>query len=104
MHTTNLLFLVGGGASPLHPPNKVVIWDDRARCEAAALEFRERVRGIAVRRGTLVVVLRRRAVAFALNGGEVGEGRQDAIERTMEWDTCDNQRGALFLSSSAFNV
>lgn len=85
MHTSSLLFLVGGGAEPLYSPNKVVVWDDALGREVAELEFRERVRGIACRRGWLIVALRRRAVAF-----EVGE----TIKRVQEWDTCDNQRGA----------
>ena len=102
LHTTNLLFLVGGGASPLYPPNKVVIWDDRVLREVAALEFRERVRGITVRRGTLVVVLRRRAVAFAITAFESSAedgSERPAIERLMEWDTCDNPRGECYFES-----
>lgn len=85
MQTSSLLFLVGGGASPLYPPNKVVVWDDARGRAVAELEFRERVRGLAVRRGWLVVALRRRAVAF-----RIGE----EIRRHKEWDTCDNQHGA----------
>ena len=54
----------------------------------AELEFRERVRGIACRRGWLSVALRRRVVVF-----EVGE----RIVRHGEWDTCDNPKGALSL-------
>ena len=85
LHTSSLLFLVGGGRSPRYPPNKVVLWDDALGREAAELEFREKVRGLACRRGWLAVALRRRVVVF-----RVGE----AIERFGEWDTCDNPRGA----------
>lgn len=89
LHTSSLLFLVGGGRSPRYPPNKVVLWDDALGREAAELEFREKVRGLACRRGWLAVALRRRVVVF-----RVGE----AIERFGEWDTCDNPRGAWCLS------
>lgn len=89
MHCSNVLFLVGGGPSPLYPPNKVLVWDDALGREVAELEFRERVRGLACRRGWLVVALRRRVVAF-----EVGE----TISRFQEWDTCDNQRGMCTLT------
>lgn len=55
----------------------------------AELEFREKVRGVACRRGWLAVALRRRVVAF-----EVGE----VVTRYGEWDTCDNPRGQSTIS------
>ena len=90
LHTTNILFLLGGGRSPLYPPNKVILWDDALGKEVAELEFRERVRGIACRRGWLAVSLRRRVSVF-----EVGE----TVKRYAEWDTCDNPRGERRLQS-----
>jgi hypothetical protein len=84
LHTSSLLFLLGGGRSPLYPPNKVVLWDDVIGTEVAELEFRERVRGLACRRGWLAVALRRRVVLF-----EIGE----QVTRYGEWDTWDNPRG-----------
>ena len=70
----------------MYSPNKVILWDDAIGKEVAELEFRERVRGLACRRGWLAVALRRRVVVF-----EIGE----RIKRHTEWDTCDNPRGAL---------
>ncbi|KAF8735043.1 hypothetical protein AX14_002857, partial [Amanita brunnescens Koide BX004] len=90
LHTTNLLFLLGGGRSPLYPPNKVVLWDDALGEAVAELEFRERVRGLACRRGWLAVALRRRVVAF-----QVG----DKVTRYAEWDTSDNPRGLLAMAT-----
>lgn len=87
LHTSSLLFLVGGGRSPRYPPNKAILWDDALGREVAELEFRERVRGLACRRGWLAVALRRRIVVFRL-GTE--------ISRYGEWDTCDNPRGELY--------
>lgn len=84
LHTTSILFLQGGGRSPLYSPNKIVIWDDAIGKEVAELEFRERVRGMACRRGWLVVALKRRVVAF-----QVGKQPQ----KWKEWDTYDNPRG-----------
>lgn len=86
LHSTSLLFLVGGGRSPRYPPNKVVFWDDSVGKEVAELEFRERVRGLACRREWLAVALRRRVVVFKFT---------DKIERTGEWETSDNERGML---------
>ncbi|KAJ7667907.1 SVP1-like protein 2 [Mycena polygramma] len=93
LHTSSLLFLLGGGPSPLYPPNKVVLWDDVLGAEVAELEFRERVRGLACRRGWLAVALRRRVVVF-----ELGE----QVTRHAEWDTWDNPRGLLALASGTY--
>ncbi|GJE84439.1 WD40 repeat-like protein [Phanerochaete sordida] len=90
LHTSSLLFLVGGGRSPRYPPNKVIFWDDALGKEVAELEFRERVRGLACRRGWLAVALRRRVVVFKVD---------ETISRYAEWDTCDNPRGLLALAT-----
>ena len=95
LHTSSILFLVGGGRSPLYPPNKVVLWDDVLGKDVAELEFREKVRGLACRRGWFAVALRRRIVVFKLD---------ESVSRFGEWDTCDNPRGLqtihYFTSSS----
>ena len=85
MHSTSLLFLVGGGRNPLYPANKVIFWDDAIGKEVVELEFKERVRGMACRRGLLVVALKRRVVTF-----EVSEGH---VAQKGEWETCENERG-----------
>ncbi|KAI0091933.1 WD40-repeat-containing domain protein [Irpex rosettiformis] len=95
LHTSSLIFLVGGGRSPRYSPNKVVFWDDAQGKEAAELEFRERVRGLACRRGWLAVALRRRVVVFKLN---------TSITRFNEWDTCDNTRGLLALATGTHST
>jgi WD repeat-containing protein 45 len=89
LHTSSLLFLIGGGRSPLYAPNKVILWDDAVGAEVAELEFRERVRGLACRRGWLAVALRRRVVLF-----EVGH----QVSRSAEWDTSDNPRGTYLIN------
>ncbi|KAG8694275.1 hypothetical protein FRC08_008587 [Ceratobasidium sp. 394] len=91
MHTTSLLFLVGGGRAPLYPANKVILWDAAAQREVAELEFKERVRGLVTRRGWLVVALKRRVVAF-----EVGTD----IVRRGEWETAENERGLMALATA----
>ncbi|KIJ70209.1 hypothetical protein HYDPIDRAFT_172085 [Hydnomerulius pinastri MD-312] len=92
-HTSSLLFLLGGGRSPLYPPNKVILWDDAAGAEVAELEFRERVGGIACRRGWLAVALRRRVVVFEVH---------ETVVRKAEYDTCDNPRGILSMATGAY--
>ncbi|KAH9482816.1 WD repeat domain phosphoinositide-interacting protein 3 [Psilocybe cubensis] len=95
LHASNILFLLGGGRSPLYPPNKVILWNDALGKEVAELEFRERVRGLACRRGWLAVSLRRRVVVF-----QVGE----TVTRYGEWDTCDNPRGLLAMATSPYST
>ncbi|KDR83857.1 hypothetical protein GALMADRAFT_262220 [Galerina marginata CBS 339.88] len=95
LHSSNILFLLGGGRSPLYPPNKVIVWNDALGKEVAELEFRERVRGLTCRRGWLAVSLRRRVVVF-----QVGE----SVTRFGEWDTCDNPRGLLAIATAPYST
>lgn len=85
MQMTSLLLLVGGGRTPLYPPNKVVFWDDARGHEVAELEFRERVLGVQTRRDWVVVALKRRVITFRLVDG--------AITRHHEYTTGVNVRG-----------
>ncbi|KAG8863751.1 hypothetical protein FRB96_007588 [Tulasnella sp. 330] len=92
LHKTNIIFLVGGGRNPRYPPNKVIFWDESIGKEVVELEFREQVRGLACRRGTLAVALKRRIVVF-----DVSNDRK--VARTGEWETCENERGLLALAT-----
>lgn len=94
-HTSSLLFLLGGGRSPLYPPNKVILWDDSAGAEVAELEFREKVGGLACRRGWLAVALRRRVVVFEVH---------ETVVRRGEYDTCDNPRGVLAMATGPYTT
>ncbi|KZT53311.1 hypothetical protein CALCODRAFT_440316 [Calocera cornea HHB12733] len=94
LHSTNLLFLVGGGLNPLYPPNKVILHNAAQGVDVAELEFREIVRGLACRRGMLAVALRRRVCVFEI-GGEIA-----LVSRLGEWETCDNERGLLAFASA----
>ncbi|GAA5955244.1 hypothetical protein JCM3765_003256 [Sporobolomyces pararoseus] len=93
LEKTNILLLVGGPPSPLYPPNKVVFWDDKSGKAVAELEFREDVRGLAVRKDRLVVALKRRIIIYALGTGAIG------IYREGYYDTCDNPKGLVALAS-----
>ncbi|EJU06405.1 hypothetical protein DACRYDRAFT_73851 [Dacryopinax primogenitus] len=94
LHSTNLLFLVGGGNVPLYPPNKVILYNAEQGVDVAELEFREAVRGLACRRGMIAVALRRRVCVFEV-------GREIAtVSKLGEWETCDNDRGLLAFASA----
>ncbi|KAK4054825.1 Phosphatidylinositol 3,5-bisphosphate-binding protein [Microbotryomycetes sp. JL201] len=82
LERSNILFVVGGGSTPLYPPNKVIVWDDKLAKPVAQLEFRERVRGIAARRDRLAVALSSRVIVFALGKGANGIWREGSYETT----------------------
>jgi hypothetical protein len=84
---SNVLFLVGGPPSPLYPPNKVIIWDDKLGAPLAELEFGEEVKGLAARKDRLIVLFKRRVVVFALGQGDLGIWREGVYE------TVDNPKG-----------
>lgn len=90
LHSTSLLFLVGGGAAPRYSPNKVILWDDALGQEVAELEFNGLVKGLACRRGNLVVALKKRVVLFEIN--------QSVKRVQQEWETSVNDFGKLLLS------
>lgn len=84
---SNISFLVGGPPTPLYPPNKVLVWDDKQAKPVAELEFREDVKGLAARRDRLVVVFRKRIVVFGIGQGASG------LWREGEYQTTDNPSG-----------
>jgi hypothetical protein len=64
-----------------------VLWDDKLGQAIVELEFREDVRGLAVRKDRIVVALKRRIIIYALGTGDTG------IYREGYYDTCDNPKG-----------
>lgn len=63
----NVVALVGGGQHPIAPPNKCMLWDDSEKKVVSELEYFNCVRGVKIRRDTLVVATDDKTRAYDLN-------------------------------------
>ncbi|WVR07990.1 hypothetical protein IAU60_005033 [Kwoniella sp. DSM 27419] len=112
-----LLVLQGGGAAPLYSPNKAVIYHDKLGQAIAEIEFGERIRGVAARKGLICIALSRKVIAFeyGVGGSNVGDrgtrdpkGKQKETSKTGgfwmvkmgEWETTQNEQGLMALSTA----
>ncbi|ONK67978.1 uncharacterized protein A4U43_C05F5850 [Asparagus officinalis] len=87
----NILALVGGGANPEYPPNKVMIWDDhKSRC-IGEFAFRSDVRAVKLRRDCIVVVLEHKIFVYNFTD----------LKLLYQIETLSNPRGLCCLSHNA---
>ena len=85
----NILALVGGGAHPKFPLNKVLLWDDHQYKCIGELSFKTFVKAVKLRKDKVVVVLESRIYVYNFADLRL----IDAI------DTCLNTEGLCALSS-----
>lgn len=94
LNRTNILALVGGGASPKFPKNKVMIWDDHQSKCIGELSFKTDVRGVKLRKDRVIVVLDARIYVYQFSDLKL----LDAL------DTCANPRGLVAVSPKEANI
>jgi hypothetical protein len=87
----NILALVGGGAAPKYPPNKVMIYDDHQGRAIGELSFRNNVRAVKLRKDRIAVALEHKVLVYNFADLRL----LHAIE------TLSNPAGLLALSPSA---
>ncbi len=81
----NILALVGGGATPKWPLNKVVLWDDHQLKTIGELSFKSYVKNVKMRKDKVIVVLENRIYVYNFSDLKLIE----AI------DTCPNPKGLV---------
>lgn len=80
---SNILALVGGGATPRFAPNKVMIWDDHQNRCIGEIAFRSDVKAVKLRRDRVVAALSNKLYVYNFADLQL----LDHIE------TCDNPKG-----------
>ena len=56
--------LVGGGKNPEFSPNKVMMWDDHSQKSIGELIFRSPVKGVKLRRESIIIALEYRTYIY----------------------------------------
>ncbi|XP_020108952.1 autophagy-related protein 18d-like isoform X2 [Ananas comosus] len=91
---SNILALVGGGANPEYPPNKVIIWNDHQCHCIGEFTFRSDVRAVKLRTDRIVVVLDRKIHVYDFND----------LKQLHLIETLANPRGLCCLSHHPVNL
>lgn len=88
---SHIVAIVGGGANPKYPANKVMIWDDhQGRC-IGELSFRTEVRAVKLRRDRIVVVLEHKIYVYNFAD----------LKLLLQIETIANPKGLCALSSTS---
>jgi WD40 repeat protein len=91
---SNILALVGGGAHPKFPPNKVILWDDHQMKCIGEVTFKSDVKGVRLRKDRIITILEQRIYIYQISDLKL----LDVI------DTCVNALGLCALTSKEASI
>jgi len=95
LHRTNYLALVGGGANPKFPNNRLVIWDDLKRKNSLNLPFPSPILNVLLSRIRIIVILKNQVIVY---------GFSTPPKKLAAYDTIDNDFGLADLSVNTSNI
>ena len=67
LYNTNLLALVGGGKNPVHPPNVLVLWDEKQGKEIGEIKLKNKIINVKLKENKIYIVTKEKIFLFDFN-------------------------------------
>lgn len=68
LNRTNISIIVGGGDKPFEPENKLFLWDDVTKKNAAEIDLKEGIRNAQIVQNNIIVILEKQLCVFDFKG------------------------------------